>query len=239
MLLDLSSVTLVTFDRVCQDLTVMAIEDCLKHALFGEILFFTDKSGWKYSTINRSLDGKSANLEYAIYKLPGIIKTSHVLFMQWDGWVIDPGMWTDDFYTYDYIGSPWWYKCQNVGNGGFCLKSTELMRFIALHREEFPITLAKNEDDMLCRVYQKQLPQFKWAPTSVATKFSFERTRNSIESRHFGFHGMFNWPFVLSPDRLAERMAIARSMPYLTNSHMMRELDDVYRHQWLAPEEFL
>ena len=140
-------------------------------------------------------------------------------------------MWTDDFLQYDWIGSPWWYKDGlNVGNSGFCLQSIKLMRFLADNAANYPIT--RRYDDQICREYRPRLMQFKWAPENLAAQFAFERSRPAIDSRHFGFHGMFNWPFVLPPAKIAERMAIARKTDYLKNHAMMAELEGIFGRQW-------
>jgi hypothetical protein len=35
------------------------------------------------------------------------VATSHVLVIQWDGYVVNADLWDDDFLRYDYIGAPW------------------------------------------------------------------------------------------------------------------------------------
>src|SRR5580765_2617084 len=188
----LEDVTLVAIDTVCPELTEMAIQDCLKHVEPDEVRVF-NSSNLKVPATKEGLLG------FAIYELPFLIKSKFIFFIHWDSWVIDPEMWTNEFLNYDYIGAPWWYKDGlNVGNSGFSIRSTDLMRFVAENKNSFPIY--EPEDDVLCRRYRPLLQQFHWAPESLAQQFAFERTRPSISSRHFGFHGLFNWPFVLTPD---------------------------------------
>ena len=142
-------------------------------------------------------------------------------------------MWRKEYLDYDYIGAPWWfYDGLNVGNGGFCIKSRALLEFLTNNKDKFPPSM--QDDNTICREYQPLLPQFKWAPDDLAHDFAFERTRQSIESRHFGFHGMFNWPFVLPPDRLAERMALARLDPYIKTTTNIRELDGLFAQRWIG-----
>src|SRR5271166_3173905 len=79
--------------------------------------------------------------------------------------------------------------------------------YLANHLSEFPISYP--EDYVLSRSYRCELEAkgFRWVPESLAWRFSFERTR--LYSRTFGFHGHFNWPYVLPAAALQERIALA------------------------------
>lgn len=234
MRINLPDVTLVGFDTVCHELTQMAMEECVRQVDFGDVKLFTNMPGQKWGLVFDELNDADSRFNFPFYKLPDYINTSHLLFVQWDAWVIDPEMWNADFLNYDYIGAPWWYTDGlNVGNNGFCLRSKALMQHIAAHPDKYP--LRQPEDELLCRTYRPLLPQFKWAPEVVAQAFSFERARASISSRHFGFHGMFNWPFVLPPDRLDERMQLARANSYVQKSGMLKELDNICSMRWIKP----
>ncbi len=159
-------------------------------------------------------------MQFTAYEVPRYIRTSHVLFIHWDSWIIDPSMWRPQFLECDYIGAPWWYRDGlNVGNSGFCIRSKALIEFLAAHPTEFP--LAMPEDDVLCRQYRPRLPQFKWADEALAHQFSFERTRIP-GAGSFGFHGMFNWPYVLTDVQIAERLL--RASAYVLGSEHCREM---------------
>ena len=229
--LDLKDVTLVTLDISYAELTQLAMQECLQHASFGDVKIFTNKRDFPNGFFIGDLVVTDLQDFYTLV-LPKYIKTSHVLFFQWDSWIIDPGMWKQEFLEYDYIGAPWWYNDGlNVGNAGFCLRSKTMMDFFMEHPKEFPITVP--EDNLLCRHYRPLLPQFKWAPEDLAHDFAFERTRKSIESRHFGYHGVFNWPFIMNGEKLAERMALARKNPYIANSSGFKEIDDLANAFWV------
>lgn len=231
MKINMSDVTLVANDTVCHDLTLMAIEDCLKYADFGDVRFYTNREGIKYGHYRKNFEGPADLIEFILHQMPATIKTKHIMFVQWDSWIIDPGMWREEFLAFDYIGAPWWFKDGfNVGNGGFSIRSQALMQFMATHRDTMPIYGA--EDNILCRHYRKYLPQFTWAPEGIASEFSFERARPSIESRHFGFHGIFNWPFVMPPEQLAERMALARANKYIREAGHLVELERLFAGCW-------
>jgi hypothetical protein len=231
MPLALPNVTLVTIDTVCHELAALALKECMKNIEFGDVLTFTDKYISPTNVKIESFSSKEEAFDFVHYKVPEYIKTDFVLMFQWDSWILNRNLWTDDFLKYDYVGAPWWYKDgYNVGNSGFCLRSKALLDFLVKNREKFPLWAP--EDNLLCREYRKLLPQFKWAPEKLASQFAFERTRPAIDSQHFGFHGMFNWPFVLSPDELAKRLSIARNNDYIQKSGMLKELDDIFDVHW-------
>lgn len=231
MKLSLPNVTLCTIDTVCHDLCALAIKECLDKVDFGDAKIFSDKKICEDTVLINGFSNTKELERFSHYKMPSFIKTDFVLMIQWDSWVLDTGMWNNDYLAYDYIGAPWWRDGElNVGNSGFCLTSIELMNYLIDHEDEFPVI--HPYDETLCRKYQPRLPQFKWAPQGLAQDFSFERTRPAIDSRHFGFHGLFNWPFIMTPDKLAERMAIARSNPHIQRSMALVEVDDIGTARW-------
>jgi len=228
----LPDVTLVMIETRRHRLARMAIEDCLRHAEFGEVVICSDRfdelrfSGAAYVQI-ADFDSKLGVNEYLWYGLPALIKTPQALLIQWDSWIIDPAMWRDKFLSFDYIGAPWpWHKDGlNVGNSGFSLRSKRLMDFLVENRDRFPFT-NHSEDDMLSRIYRRALEKegnFLWAPERDAFDFAFEHI--AVPKRHFGFHAAFNWPHVLDRDRLIERVEIAERDDYIRNSG---KLDEIY-----------
>jgi len=242
-MLSLPDVTLVMIETRRHDLARMAIEDCLRQADFGEALVFSDRrlavQGATYVAID-DFPTKLGWCEFLWRDVPAYVKTRQALLIQWDSWIFDPAMWREDFLAFDYIGAPWWYRDgRNVGNSGFSLRSKRLMDFLAKREARFPVTTPA-EDDLLCRRYRPAIEQetgFCWAPEDVALDFAFERIRAARDSRHFGFHGTFNWPFVLDADRLAERVAIAQRDPYIVNTGMLAEIAAVEAHPfpWRRP----
>jgi Protein of unknown function (DUF5672) len=221
-MLNLPDLTLVAVYTVAHELTEMAVAECTRHVRFGDVKLFTDRP------LRSQVDGIQiepfANPMQAgtfmTYEVPRHIKTSHALFIQWDSWIVDPSMWRPQFLDCDYIGAPWWYRDGlNVGNSGFCIRSKALIDFLAAHPDEFPLALP--EDEVLCRVYRPRLPQFKWANEALAHQFSFERTRVP-GARSFGFHGMFNWPFVLTDAQIEAR--ILRATGYVLKSQHCSEM---------------
>ena len=230
-MLELPDITLVMIETREHDLALKAIQDCENKVRFGEVLVFTDQIP-KFNVLGRrcvSVPDWPEKIGWSRFLWNDVapyIKTSHLLVIQWDSWVKDPEMWTADFLNYDYIGAPWWYKNgMNVGNGGFSLRSTALMRYVRKHRDVFPC-VNNIDDDQLCRKYRIELEGlgFKWAPEDVAANFAFECVRPDPKSKHFGFHAMFNWPAVLETDKLVERIKLAAKSPYIRNGYMWEAL---------------
>jgi len=214
-MLSLPNVTLCcVYDRV-HELHRLAIDECLQRATFGGVVTGPPPDGMTYE-------------RFVHHELPKQITTSHLLLIQWDSWIINAGAWHDEFLEYDYVGAPWWYKDRyNVGNSGFCLLSKRLMEFLAEHENEFPI--GQPYDHVLCREYQKRLPQFKWAPDTLAWHFAFERTAAYPLQEVFGFHGLFNFPIVLDPVQLSDRLHLAGREPHITSKPEWAEVMSVAR----------
>jgi len=225
-MLNLPDVTLVLIETREHELARLALDDCLARAKFADLLIFSDKEfELPYGqTINvPDWDNKLGWSRFFWSGVSPYVRTSHTLSIQWDSWIVDPDMWTNDWLKYDFIGAPWWYKDgMNVGNGGFCLRSTKLMRYLRKHRDRFPCTTSL-DDDLLCRKYRPALQNegFVWAPEDEALKFSFEITRPDKTARHFGFHAAYNFNYGCGYDRerLLERARLMVKSKYMTKSN--------------------
>src|SRR5258707_2949450 len=206
-MLSLPHVTLCCIYNVAERLHWLAASECMRRAVFGGIKVFA----------------RGDYERFVHYEMPKQIRTSHILLIQWDSWILNPSAWREEFLSYDYIGAPWWYNDEyNVGNSGFCLISKRLMEFLASHEKEFRV--GRPYDDVLCRQYQRRLAQFKWAPEALAWRFSFERTTIYPLNEVFGFHGSFNFPIVLSPEALAERLSLGDAEPHIASKIEWKDL---------------
>jgi hypothetical protein len=132
--------------------------------------------------------------KFCLFKLTEYINTDFCLIFQDDGFVLNPNLWNDSFYDYDYIGSPWplyigWpEEGKQVGNGGFSLRSKNLLDFTKTLTDH----TTENEDTYIISVKRKELEDsgLKIAPLEVARLFSVE---NNLDEDHrldtcFGFH---------------------------------------------------
>ena len=227
--LSLSNVTLVVVDSMCHRLTAMAIRDCLKHAVFGAINIHTNfpqhiNIAEAHYFDAPAFDTKDDVMRYLWREVPQRVKTSHFLFIQWDSWILDASCWRDEWLQYDYIGAPWPFHedGRNVGNGGFSLRSVKLMRFVA--ENFFEIYTA--EDYIICRDLRPVLEPmgFRWAPTEVAAEFAFECEPSR---RSFGYHGLFNWPHLMSRREIQTRLKDAPQ--YVRGSYAYEQMCDAIR----------
>lgn len=240
--LSLPSVTLLLIETRENELANLAVRDCLRRVTFGDVLIFTNAPETyvgcpTYTGEEKNMmEGQRVRV-VAVPDWPDkmgwsrwtwqgaapYVRTTHALCIQWDSWVTEPGMWRPEYLDYDYIGAPWWYKDgMNVGNGGFCLRSTKLMRYLRKHRDRLPCKDAL-DDDLLCRRYRPTLEQegFTWAPEALASDFAFEVQRPSPHSHHFGFHACYNFAYGCSGDeeRLMERARLMSKSRYMTVSN--------------------
>jgi hypothetical protein len=122
--------------------------------------------------------------QFCIKELYKWVHTSHVLIIQYDGYIINTGAWEDCFLDYDYIGAPW--PDGQIGNGGFSLRSTNLQRVLALDTQ---LNGCHPEDAIICRSNRNMLERkynMRFPPLEIAKKFSCEFEWNNFT---FGFHG--------------------------------------------------
>lgn len=190
----LPNVTLVCVSTIKHISSAKALLKSCEQIEFGEVLFFTnvDLENDKFKTIQISaINSKEEYSKWVILNLAEYINTDFILIVQYDGYVIHPELWNNAFLNYDYIGSPWWYETNNVGNGGFSLRSKRLMQTVSkIFKDDF-----HPEDDRICRTHRKTLEDFyqiKFAPEGIAAKFSFEPNHkyNTYNNDTFGFHGI-------------------------------------------------
>lgn len=228
MKLRLENCTLVLVETREHALARLALEDCLRVATFDDVLVLSDRpeAFEGLSTRTHKVPDFPSKLGWSRswwFDVPPLLQTAYTLNIQWDSWIWDITQWSEEFLTYDFVGSPWWYKDGlNVGNGGFSLVSTRLKRFLRDRRLQFPCDTSA-DDDLLCRKYRPALQDlgFTWAPEKVAHRFAFECARPSPTSKHFGFHACTNFPEVLSKERLLERARLMAQSKYITGNDYM------------------
>jgi hypothetical protein len=190
-MLKLHDITIVCVDCKNYHQATKALLKSIRCIEFGGIEFFSDiHLKGITTTIIDKINCKEMYSEFIFKKLNDYIQTKYVLIIQYDGYIINPHFWCNDFLNYDYIGAPWWYSEYNVGNGGFSLRSKKLLDELSkpeyIHR--YP------EDDMICRHYGATLIEkgFRFANDKVASKFSFEPNARGVlfMNNTFGFHGI-------------------------------------------------
>ncbi len=235
-MLQLPDVTLVLVETREHDLAQLALEECERQAKFGDVVVLTDRPN-QFSNSDRrviTVEDWPEKIGWSRcfwYDVPMHVRTSHSLGIQWDSWIIDPNAWRDEFLKYDYIGAPWWYEDGlNVGNGGFSLRSTALIRYIRKHRARFPV-IHSSDDDTYCRKYRPEIQDLtglRWAPERVAEQFAFEINAPKNGIKPFGFHAAMNFGKVLPKDDLLERARLMRASPGIANGRIWRTFADTH-----------
>lgn len=144
-------------------------------------------AAWKYP------DSYNAIL---LRQLAGLVVTDFIITVHDDGFGRHADRWTDDFLRYDYIGAPWpsEWACggHHVGNGGFSLRSRQLLWLCQAN----PVApTAEAEDVYICRTHRDWFTQRKcrFAPVDLALRFSTEYGLSEYPQwtgrQSFGFHG--------------------------------------------------
>jgi hypothetical protein len=198
----LPDVTLLSIDTTRPDRTLKALAACERYVEFGDKLFivsgmgsFTTTSGIRVAPTDEVHSYRDYN-HFVIKRLASFVHTSFVLIVQHDGFILNPGAWSDAFLDYDYVGAPWLYRDNhNVGNGGFSLRSKRLLDCL---QADDQITKFCPEDHQICRTYGSRLTQagIRFAPETVARQFSIEGSRHAMDpigrgrvwTGEFGFH---------------------------------------------------
>lgn len=189
--LDLNTTTLFALSSYKLEETQKAIDICSKRANFAEIIFLQD------NPYGNDIIGYS---KFMLEKLPYVINTDYVLVVQWDGFIINPSAWTNDFLKYDYIGAPWPPYKHICGNGGFSLRSKKFLDAQKTICHTIDYGQLRNtsgfrnipEDLVLCTYFRKDFEKegCKFAPSELGYQFSIEVGDYDKNNLPFGFHGI-------------------------------------------------
>lgn len=194
--LSLPRVTLVGIDCIDPDRLKRVMDICTDQCIFGAVTLLTSCET-PYSTAIRipAINSLEAYSRFLIEELFRYVQTDFVLIVQYDGFILNPSAWTDDFFSYDYIGAPWYHEGPlRVGNGGFSLRSKKLLEHGALLYAKLLPNQAIPEDTWLCDYARPYLEKegIHFAPVPVAKQFSFEGgfSQGSLWNGAFGFHDL-------------------------------------------------
>lgn len=169
--------------------SIYALKMCNKYCDFYDTIIFTHKPvDMNYKLIEK-INSKRDYDNFIVKNLPYEIDSDFCLTIQWDGFVVNPNAWDDTFFDYDYIGAPWPWINNLVGNGGFCLKSKKFLEAQKIITKDLEVD---NPDDvMLSDVLRKKFETHgcKYAPPEIAYRFSTEHG-NYEDNKSFGFHDL-------------------------------------------------
>jgi len=205
-MLELPGVTLCCIDTLNHALALRALQRSSEQIRFGRTLFISDRDAGTQDVETQIVPALTSREDYSQLVLKGLasrIETSHVLLVQWDGYVINPEGWREEFLACDYIGAKWFWHDDGmrVGNGGFSLRSRKLL----LALQDPRVILTEAEDVTIGRAFRPLLERehgIRFASESTADAFAFEAAYPI--GKPFGFHGLFNFCRVVPPDELTE-----------------------------------
>ena len=213
-MLQLPGVTLVCIDTANHALALRALARSRDGIRFGRALFLTDAVPVGVPVPESvevvaiaSIATRDAYSNFVLKALLPFVHTEHVLLVQWDGYVVNPGAWNAAFLACDYLGAKWFWHGDGmrVGNGGFSLRSRRLLAALTDPR----ITLVEAEDTTICRTFRPQLERehgIRFGSEALADQFAFEAAYPI--GRPFGFHGLFNFWRVMPPAELAQLVSL-------------------------------
>lgn len=210
-MLTLSQITLCCIDTRFPQLGLYALNYSMRGINFGDVVLIATRNSFEPNGAPsfirvveieplRSVEEYS---RFVLTSLTGHIRTPYILLIQWDGYIINPQAWSDDFLSFDYIGAPWLLKggTKLVGNGGFSLRSRKLLESLA--SEE--IQIHHPEDDCIAKTNRALLENrygIRFADPATADRFAFEFTAPTVPT--FGFHGLCHFPDVMSAEELRD-----------------------------------
>ncbi len=209
-MISLPKVTLLTLDTTSNVMkSILALCWSKRCVEFGAVVCVTDLEANKGIEAKCHRNGiipvnhkhKPRRLDYEIdqlTRLPEWFDTQFVLFQEHDACVVARAAWRKEFLEYDYIGAPWPEQHNQVGNGGFSIRSKLWCQAVAAQTNVMDPAV-KVSDYYACITLGQKLRQngFKIAPANVAERFSCE---HAVYSGQFGYHGaltkkMNGWNF--------------------------------------------
>jgi len=207
MKVDLSDFTLCAAGSTNVALTVRAIHRSLEQCKFADAVLFTHEpppaDGFRTVTIDK-LD-REGYQNFRI-KPPPTIETPFTLFVEWDGFVVEPRAWRTDFRNFDFIGARFLEHGVSVSyfNSGFCLQSKKFNA--ALGDPRFTVIRGQSIDGMICGAFRPALERdygIRFPTHEVADAFSYEWAHQPVRTT-FGFHGLGNMPRYFSDAEMIE-----------------------------------
>ena len=138
--------------------------------------------------------------KWCLHNLSDYVTTDFGLSFQDDGFPLNPEMWSDEYYNYDYVGAPlpldtniMFNPDERIGGGGFTLRSKKLMEFTKTIPYPDKYGKCNNEDTIIVMEYRKDIINLgmKICPHTIARNFVIQ---TAIDDNHtllntFGYHG--------------------------------------------------
>ncbi|MDQ1282087.1 MAG: hypothetical protein QG630_438 [Patescibacteria group bacterium] len=201
MKLQLKNITLVIIDSINLERAQIALDICQKYIDFGDVKLLTDLEEDKDKRIVKivKIDSVKKYSTFCIKELNNYVNTDYCLLIQYDGFILSPVSWDDNFLKYDYIG------CKDIKrsgeenslvlNGGFTLRSKKLLEKLSLiNDEELEKELEFGEDYIIFKLRNDlENGGIIFPDLSVVERFATDASNriNSKDIKSFGFHGLF------------------------------------------------
>lgn len=206
-MLKLPNVTLIGIDCVDVERLQNALNISSEKIQFGKIKLLTSLTADDIRKVEiPHIGSKEEYSKFCISELTKYVDTDYVLIVQYDGFVLNPSSWREEFLNYDYIGAPWFMRDNTayskyylfrklfakpiVGNGGFSLRSKKFLDLSKKLFDEKVLDKYHPEDVAICLWYKENFEKagIKFAPINIAKKFSIE-SGDFRYKKQFGFHG--------------------------------------------------
>jgi len=185
--IDLTNTTLVVVGSTRVQENLKAIEICEKYCNFYKTIFFSDQDVPNKFAIPKMNSIREYD-NFIVKQLPKHIESDFALTIHWDGFIVNPDAWTNDFFEYDYIGAPWPWWNHICGNGGFCLKSKKFFDTQKVLFNESYVVDDPDDVDLCIKNRQNFISLgCLYAPPQIAYQFSTEYGGYD-NYKSFGFH---------------------------------------------------
>lgn len=199
--LQLKNITLIIIDCINLERAQIALDICQKDIDFGDVKLLTNFEDEKDKRIIKieKIDSVKKYSYFCIKELNNYVDTEYCLLIQYDGFILNPLKWKEEFLNYDYIG-PRDLKRSNeenelVMNGGFTLRSKKLLKELQnIDNDTLEKELNFGEDYIIFKHTQElENKNIIFPNINVVNEFAIDTTykktaSKSIES--FGFHGL-------------------------------------------------
>jgi hypothetical protein len=200
MKIKLPQVTLLSVDCINLERTQKALTISQESIEFGAVKLLTSLPTDDPRAVKIPHIGKVEDYSiFCINELYKYVNTDYVLVVEYDGFVLNPDRWTEEFLKYDYIGAPISRKASwdtaaplVVGNSGFCIRSKRFLELSAKLSSENKIIKFFPEDVAVCVWYRDEFEKqgMTFAPPELAMRFSVQEDYG-IYDKPFGFHGFY------------------------------------------------
>ena len=215
-MIQLPRVTMLALDGVGNKTSeyVEILERTMRGIGFGEVVLITaDKEFTSTKNIDVHHIEPMDYIDFNVFLCTQsccYVNTDHMLYIQEDGYVLNPKAWKDEYSEYDYIGTPWIDDegtplnftmndpDQLVGGGGFSFRSKRFLELASQLPYDREISSLVNEDVFLCtRNFARSWMEERgmvYAPLEISKSFGLGSPHllreGYIEKEElFGFHG--------------------------------------------------